>query len=67
MLSMTGFHSHDDDFLYEFQADPNRTTDDPNAKQEHHLSRHLRQLISPTKFPEFLIRISFFRQKPKRS
>jgi hypothetical protein len=63
MLSMTGFHSHDDDFLYEYQAAPNHTTEDPKAMQEHQLSRHLRELISPTKFPEFIIRVFFSRQK----
>jgi hypothetical protein len=61
---MTGFHSHDDDFLYEYQAAPTHTTNDPAAKQDHQLSRHLRELISPTKFPEFIIRIRISRQKP---
>jgi hypothetical protein len=31
------------------------------------LSRHLRELMSPTKFPEFFMRITFFRRKPKSS
>jgi hypothetical protein len=64
---MTGFHSHDDDFLYESQAASNHTTDDPNGKQDHQLSWRLRELVSPTKFPEFFIRVTFFRQKPKSS
>jgi hypothetical protein len=59
MLFMTGFHSHDDDFLYEFQKDPNHITDDRTGKQEHQLSRRLQELISPTKFPEFIIRVFF--------
>jgi hypothetical protein len=67
MFSMTAFHGHDDDFLYEYQAVPNRTTDDRTGKQEHQLSRRLQELISPTRFPEFLIRVSFFRKKPKSS
>jgi hypothetical protein len=36
-------------------------------KQNHRLSWRLRGLVSPTKFPEFIIRIRFFAQKRKPS